>query len=472
MAAPVIGGIVADRPNIVIMLLDNVGYGDPGCYGGGITRMAPTPRIDRLAAEGLRLTNFNVEAECTPTRAALMTGRMPIRSGCQRVNPPGGKRKNGLAPWEYTLADLLSDVGYRTAIFGKWHLGERSDRHPTAQGFDEWFGIQDSTAPAMYSTLIGFDHETMITPKIWEGVAGEDAQIVEEYTTMNRPFIDERITNRAVSYIHDRAAADEPFFCYVPFTQVHHPVLPHPDFEGRSGNGAYADAMIEVDYRAGQVIDAVDQAGIADDTIVIWASDNGPIQVPSMGVQGDSGPWRGFLGTPYEGQLRVPCVIRWPRRVDPGRASDEIVSIMDFYATFANIVGAKEHIPTDRAIDSVDQTALLLGAQETSDREHLLCFIGDDLAAFKWRQFKMYFKEYGTTPGHRYKVDLALPQLFNVAQDPKELWDIMEPNTWMAQASSKYIGRYLRSLKEFPNVPVGGDGPVADARTGPITPRG
>ena len=201
-----------DRPSIVLMLLDNVGYGDPGCYGGGITRKAPTPQIDQLAADGLRLTNFNVEAECTPTRAALMTGRMPIRSGCQRVNPPGGKSKSGLAPWEYTLANLLSDAGYATAIFGKWHLGERADRHPTAQGFDEWFGIQDSTAPAMYQDLIGFDPEWMITPKIWEGVAGEEARIVEEYTTENRPFIDARITDRAVSYIHDRAAANWVFF--------------------------------------------------------------------------------------------------------------------------------------------------------------------------------------------------------------------------------------------------------------------
>jgi arylsulfatase A-like enzyme len=254
------------RPNILFVLLDNVGHGDPGCYGGGITRRAPTPRIDRLAAEGLRLTNFNVEAECTPTRAGLLTGRMPVRTGCQRVTPPG--TRFGLAPWEYTMPRMLSDVGYRTAIYGKWHLGNTPERHPTEHGFGEWYGIQDSTAPAMYSSLTGFE-EWMETPKIWEGTAGKPATAVSEYDVTNRPLIDEWLTRRACSFLADRGADREPFFLYVPLTQVHHPAIPRPEFAGASKNSAFADCMIDFDHRTGRILDALDDAGLRDDTIVV-----------------------------------------------------------------------------------------------------------------------------------------------------------------------------------------------------------
>lgn len=458
----------ATRPNIVFMLLDNIGFGDPGCYGGGITRRAPTPRIDQMAAEGLRLTNFNVECECTPTRAALMTGRLPIRSGCQRANPPG--LPTGLAPWEYTLAELLHDSGYRTAIYGKWHLGATPDRHPTAAGFDEWFGIQDSTAPAMYRDLIGYE-DWMITPSVWEGSAGSPAEAVGEYDVERRRVIDSEITERSTQFIARHAGDDQPFFLYIPFTQVHHPALPHPDFEGASGNGDFADSMMEIDYRTGEVLDAIDDAGIGDDTIVVWASDNGPILVPSMGPQADSGPFRGFLGSAYEGQVRVPGIVRWPGHIEAGRVSDEIVAILDFYATFAHLADAESRIPDDRAIDSIDQTEFLLGAP-ASAREHVLCFVGDDLAALKWHQFKLHFIEYGSEPGHRYRIDLATPQLFNLAQDPKESWDIMEPNTWITQAAVRHIGAYRLSLFEHANVPVGGSGPDAATTKSATTPRG
>jgi arylsulfatase A-like enzyme len=454
------------RPNILFILLDNIGFGDPGCYGGGITRRAPTPRIDQLAAEGLRLTNFNVEAECTPTRAALMTGRLPLRSGCQHATPPG--MKFGLAPWEYTLPKMLSDVGYRTAIYGKWHLGKGPDRHPTAFGFDEWYGIQDSTAPSMFTSLVGFE-EWMETPDIWEGRAGSPAEAIAEYDLETRPLIDSWITERACSYIEERGRDRDPFFLYVPLTQVHHPNLPHPDFEGASGNTAFADCMIEVDHRTGQILDALESAGLADNTIVVWASDNGPILIPSMGPQADAGPFRGFLGSAYEGQLRVPCIIRWPGRVEAGRVSDDIVSIMDFYSTFAAIIGGR--VPDDRAIDSVDQSAFLL-CDEPSARDHVICFIGDTLAAVKWKQFKIHFIEYGNEPGRRTKTELGHPQLYNVAADPKEQWDILEPNVWISQPISRIIGEYTASVMKYPHVPTGGDGPAQSTAVGRLTARG
>lgn len=440
------------KPNIVFMLLDNLGFGDPGCYGGGVLRMAPTPRVDGLADEGLRLTNFNVEHACTPTRAALMTGRLPIRSGCERVR---FGVKNGLAPWEYTMAQMLKDVGYSTAIYGKWHLGNVADRHPTALGFDEWYGIQDSTDPVF--DLMQADKGALVRQtKIWEGRAGSPAAPVADYDPETRPFIDGEITDRACRYIHDRAATGEPFFLYVPFTMIHHPALPHPDFQGRSGNGPYADCMLEVDSYTGRVLDAITDAGVRENTIVVWASDNGPPSHGTLGPQGDTGPFRGCLGTAYEGQLRVPCIIRWPGHVEGRTVSNDMVSVTDFFATFAAICGGR--IPDDRAMDSMDLTTFLEG-KEPSPRDWLLAFVGDTLAAIKWRQYKLHLVEYGTKPGHRYKLDLAFPQLFNVASDPKEEWDIYGANLWVNEAIQRLVHDYRKSVAQFPHVPVGGDGP-------------
>ena len=445
------------QPNIVFMLTDNIGYGDLGCYGGGITRGAPTPRLDAFAAEGMRLTNFNVEAECTPTRAALLTGRMPLRTGCHRVVPPGIRQ--GMAPWEYTLAELLNDAGYRSAIFGKWHLGNIQTRMPTRFGFEEWWGVRDSSAPAIYGELIGFDPREMDQPMLWEGRRDGPCSPVEPYTTENRPFVDATITEKSVAYIREHAQGDRPFFLYVPFSLVHHPALPHPDFKGRTRTGDFADCMVECDHRSGQILDAVDEAGIADDTIVVWASDNGPVLIPSIGPQADSGPWRGCLGTAYEGQLRTPCIVRWPGRVPAAAVSNEIFSVMDFYRTFATLAGAAERVPQDRAIDSCDQSDVLLGRTDKGPREHLLCFIKDELAAVKWRQFKIHYVEFRPEAGRRTRIELNNPQLFNVEQDPKEEWDIMEPNTWIAEVLNRIVRDYYASVSWCPHVPFRGVGP-------------
>ncbi|MHB1855250.1 MAG: arylsulfatase, partial [Acidimicrobiales bacterium] len=442
------------QPNIVFMLLDNLGYGDPGCYGGGVTRMAPTPRVDRLAAEGLRLTNFNVEAECTPTRAALMTGRMPVRSGCDRVRFGG---KNGLAPWEYTMSQMLKDVGYSTAIYGKWHLGNVPDRHPTAMGFDQWYGIQDSTDPVFDFFLAGKGIRARTT-KVWEAVAGSPAVTVGDYSPEARRAMDAEVTDRACRYITENAGRDNPFFLYVPFTMIHHPALPHADFAGVSGNGDFADCMIEVDHYTGRIIDAVDAAGIAEDTIVVWASDNGPPAHGTLGPQGDPGPFRGCLGTAYEGQLRTACIIRWPARIEPGRVSDGIVSVMDFFVTFAKIVGGR--VPEDRAIDSMDIGPLLAGTGP-SPREWLICYVRDTLAAFKWHQYKVHLVEFGMEPGKRYKLDLEFPQMYNVASDPKEQWDILGTNLWAMEVVRELMADFHRSVARFPHVPRGADAPPA-----------
>ncbi|MFN9927293.1 MAG: sulfatase-like hydrolase/transferase, partial [Phenylobacterium sp.] len=316
------------RPNIVLMMVDNFGFGDLGCYGGGELRGVPTPRLDALAAEGIRLTNFNVEPECTPSRSALMTGRMPIRSGTSIVESRG--LKDGMSPWEYTLAELLSDSGYATACYGTWHLGSADDRAPTRQGFDEWFGIPRSSGEVNWPIQPGFDPKEFTPQSILEGRKGEPSRPLRTYDRAARAVMDREVTERAEAYIRRQATSDRPFFLYVPFTLPHEPPLTHPDFV-KPGRSSYQNALAEIDRNAGRLIDAVERAGIRDNTIVVFCSENGPQSFQGLGVdfggRSDSGPFRGEFPSGWEGAIRTPCIIRWPGRTRPGRVSNQIVSI-------------------------------------------------------------------------------------------------------------------------------------------------
>ncbi len=350
----------SQTPNVVFMLSDNLGYGDLGSYGGGAIRGAPTPRLDALAAEGLRFTNFNVEAECTPSRSALMTGRYAIRSGTTRAIPVPGIPQ-GLAPWEYTMAEMFRDAGYDTAMFGKWHIGASEGRLPTDQGFDIWWGFPNSTDVARFTQAIGFEEGLMPRFYFYEGTAEEGAKPVGEYNLAERPYVDEKIVARAVEFIEQRSNSEKPFFLYIPFSLVHHPSLPHPDFDGATGNGRFADAMVEHDHRVGQVLDALPAVSLEESTIVVYASDNGPDRAEFPHI-GDTGPFRGYLGSVHEGSIRTPMMIRWPDRVARGGVTNEIVAIHDFMPSFASLLGSE--LPDDRAYDGVDQMPLILGESE------------------------------------------------------------------------------------------------------------
>ena len=439
-------------PNIVLMLSDNLGYGDLGVYGGGTIRGAPTPRLDQLAAEGMRFTNFNVEVECTPSRSALMTGRHPIRSGTLRAAPPG--LPNGLAPWEYTIAELLSDAGYDTAIYGKWHLGDIPGRFPTDQGFDEWWGFPFSTGVAMHSKLPGFDPKVASVPHLLEGRKGEAVRQVEPYTEENRPFIDETIAKKSVAYIEEHAKQEKPFFLFVSWSLVHHPVIPHPQYEGRSDNGPFSDVMLEHDDRCGQILDAIEAAGIGDDTLVIYASDNGP-DVHAWPWIGNTGAFRGQLGTVMEGSVRVPMMARWPGRIEPGKVTNEIVALVDLYPTLAGLVGAEP--PSDRGFDGIDQRALLLGESEKSARESVPFFWSNKLAAVKWRQFKVFFIGEDVKLRERVVRELWAPRVYNVAQDPREERDLIGEYLWIFRPVMQTVIPFVFSLDEHGVFEPGGD---------------
>jgi arylsulfatase len=359
------------------MLMDNLGYGELGVYGGGVLRGAPTARIDRLATEGTRLTNFNVEAQCTPSRSAILTGRFAIRCGTHSVPLPG--LLDGLTQWEVTLAETLSAAGYATGAFGKWHLGSSQGRLPNAQGFDQWFGIPRTTDEAMFPSQPGARAAGIPFMHVMEGRKGEQSRELIVYDLEQRRAIDGQIVQRTIDFMKRSVQAGSPFYAYVPFTLVHFPALPNPTFAGSTGYGDFADCLAEMDANVGQLLDAVDDLRIRDNTIVVFTSDNGPD--PTFPSQGTSGPWRGYYFTHMEGSLRTPFIIRWPGCVPAGRVSNEIVHSVDTFTTFATIAGAA--VPQDRAIDGVDQSEFLLGGSEHSAREGFPVFVADRMEAVK-----------------------------------------------------------------------------------------
>lgn len=437
------------RPNIIYILVDNWGWADIQIQGGSI----PTPCINKLANEGLRLTNFNVESQCTPTRSAIMTGRLPIRSGTHRVTYG---LPYGLAPWEYTLAQLLSDAGYATALHGKWHLGDVEGRLPTDQGFDQWFGIRNTSDEAGYSATPQFDPEIVPQPFIWEGRKGEPSQPVKPFDLETRKTIDRDIIERSEFYIAQKAKAGHPFFLYIGMTQIHPPLGHHPDFDNVTGTGIYGDIITELDYNIGRITDALDRAGIAEDTIVILTGDNGAV---TEGIGGGSnGPWRGGF-TGYEAGLRTVGMIRWPTRIAAGRVSDEIFAALDWMPTIAGLIGESDRIPDDRPIDGIDQTAFVLGDQDTSDRDHILYFVGEDLFSVKWRTFKIHLKTaeslWAPLQSHMF------PKVYDVRNDPGEDNDLMKHSlfaySWVYTPMNQILGNLAKSVQQYPNIKPGQD---------------
>jgi arylsulfatase len=461
------------KPNILFILADNTGYGDLGVYGGGELRGAPTPRIDRLAGEGLRLTQFLVEPGCTPSRAALMTGRYSIRSGLSLVAVEG--TAISLPATEVTMAEMLREAGYATAIFGKWHLGAQPYSQPQNKGFDEFYGIPPAVSwDAFLMIPQGRQTKTLdipldMGPQIVEAKRGEPLKAVKPYTAEVRREIDWELVDRGVDFMKRQKAAGKPFFLYLPISRTHYPNLPSKRFEGQSRIGQFGDSLMEGDAIVGRILDALDELGLARDTIVVFASDNGPQgevvrefggDMPDMG---SPGPFRGELGDVSEGSIRTAAVIRWPGRIRP-RSSYAMFSIMDFFPTLARIANGK--VPDDRPIDGVDQSDLLLGRSDTGRRDALLTFVGPDLVAARWKQFRAYFAD--VAPGRSGWGGATLlggvgasatpmngyPKVFNIESDPREEHNIGAQYEWVIGPTLKVVEEYKASLRRYPNPPA------------------
>lgn len=450
------------KPNILLILVDNMGWGDLGVYGGGILRGAPTPQIDRLATQGMRLLNFNTEPQCTPSRSALMTGRHAIRSGTQSV--PVGKELYGLVPWEVTLAELLSRQGYASAAFGKWHLGKTTGRFPTDRGFDEWYGIPNSTDESIWISPAFLEPNTVpkeVTiseahkPWILSSKKGQVPAKVKPYDVNERRLIDAELTRRAIEFMKSSHQAGKQFFTYVPLTAMHYPSLPHPEFTGKSGHGDYADMLVQTDHYVGQMLEALAALGVQDDTLVIFASDNGPEPAENGGGQwsGWTGPWGGTYFTAMEGGLRAPCIVRWPGKIPAAQVNNEIVHIVDLFTTLVDMAGAA--VPKDRPIDGINMTEFFLGKRPQSGREGFVIYVGDDLRAVKWKDWKWHFawQETKYSPIERFST---LPRAIDLTRDPREMRQAGQPfNGWLQYPMMKLVNELQASFREYPNVPVG-----------------
>ena len=402
-----------NRPNVLFFHIDNVSTGDFGCYGGGIAIGAETPVTDRFAAESMVLTNYNVEAQCAPTRSALMTGRHSVRTGVTNVLPG-----SGLVAWEVTLGDALKQLGYRNAILGKWHCGNEPGRYPTDHGFDYWYGIGGTWDESMWPDDKWFRASGFEPAHVLESTGAGHLEQVKVLDRAVRRDIDLDFLERGKRWMADSVEAGEPFFLYFNHSNVHFPILPRPEYLDSSDGGVVADCIQMIDGDFGELLDTVDELGIRDDTIVVFAGDNGrDTSFTATNQRNAPGNWRGGYFSTFEGNNRTAAIVGWPGHIQAG-ASNEMLHVVDWFPTLLQLLQAPERIPTDRVLDGIDQSRFLLGQQDSSDREHFMMFFDENHVGMRWRNFKVltHKVDSGAAPIQQ----LATPHIYNLTVDPDE----------------------------------------------------
>ena len=384
-------------PNVVFIYADDLGYGDLGVYGSHIR----TPNLDRMAAEGVRFTQFySANPVCSPSRAALLTGRYPTRVGVPRVLNPNDT--TGLNLSETTLAQMLKGSGYRTMCIGKWHLGHHPEYLPTARGFDEYFGIP-------------YSNDMNPRPLLHNTEKVEEPAVLETLTP--------RYTEQAVRFIERSASG--PFFLYMPHTFPHIPLAASPKFRGKSPLGLYGDVVEELDWSVGEVFATLRRAGVDNNTLVMFSSDNGPW------YQGSAGALRGRKGSTYEGGVREPFLARFPGHIPKGTVSRGVAGTIDIVTTIAKLTGAT---PPKAPLDGIDIWPLVSGRSQSLEREALLYFDNWNLQCARWGKWKLHFARYNSfaySPAPavgRMNLPLRPPELYDIEADPMESYDVAADN--------------------------------------------
>jgi uncharacterized sulfatase len=441
-------GTPTQRPNIVVLFADDMGYGDLSSYGHPYIR---TPEIDELARQGQRWTDFYVAASvCSPSRGALLTGRLPVRTGIYgnaiRVYFPG--EPWGMPSSEITMAEALQDRGYKTGMFGKWHLGDGADALPTRHGFDEWFGVPysndmnwigepDFDALVKLSMSGDLEKQAMYFERRSAKYAAPDESYWEAPLITSRKeareFVDsteqpvaqstltKRYTEEAIKFINK--SGDDPFFLYVPYTMPHTPLFRSAEFEGKSLGGRYGDVVEEIDWSVGAIQDALKKAGVLENTLVVFSSDNGPwLKMHEEG--GLAGLLRHGKGTTFEGGVRVPTVFSWPGTLASGVVS-EIGSTLDLFATVMALTKMPEDAKVTSGVDGFDLTATLL-EKTASPRQEMPFYRGGDLYAYRKGPWKMHFITEGAYDQGEKRTKHNIPQLYHLLRDPSERFDVAE----------------------------------------------
>ena len=434
-------GQAPQPPNFIIIFADDLGYGDLGVYGHPTIR---TPNLDNMAREGQKWTNFYVAASvCTPSRAGLLTGRLPVRSGMcsdkSRVLFPNSL--HGLPAEEITLAEQLKPAGYATACIGKWHLGHRPEYLPTNNGFDYYYGIpysndMDKVPDTAYAEFWQ-QPEDSIRPKDFNVPLMRNTEVIEQ--PAQQKTITQRYTQEAISFIKENK--DQPFFVYLAHNLPHVPLFASQDFRGTSKRGLYGDVVEEIDYGVGQILATLREEGLADNTVVVFTSDNGPwLSFKTHG--GSAGLLYAGKGTTWEGGMREPCIFWSPTQIQPAVITD-LGSTLDLFITFSQLAGVS--LPNDRVMDGVDLSGTLL-RQEASPRETMLYYRGPTLYAARLEDYKAHFITEGAYGMFGEKKVLDSPLLYNLSQDPAEQFDVAAEHPEVLQQINQMIKEHRANL--------------------------
>ncbi len=438
----------SSKPNIIIIFTDDQGYGDLSSYGAPNIR---TPNLDKMAAEGQKWTNFYSAASvCTPSRAGLLTGRYPVRSGMasdvERVLFPDSK--GGLPDREITLAEQMKKAGYATAMVGKWHLGHHEEYLPTNHGFDSYYGIPYSNDmdrgpdnPQEDSYLDGYWSfaEDPIPLEYFNVPLMRGTEIIERPADQNT--ITRRYTEEGISFIEEHQ--DEPFFLYLAHNLPHIPLFTSDEFSGHSDAGLYGDVLEEIDHGVGQIVEKLKELEIAEQTLVIFTSDNGPWLVFDT-HGGSAGPLRAGKGMTWEGGMRVPGIFWWPGTIQPGIVTD-IGSTLDLFTTASHLAGVE--LPDDRIMDGKNLTPVLLGEGD-SPRDEMLFYRGATLYAARKGDFKAHYIIEGAYGQFEEKQVLETPLLFDLSEDPGEKFDVADEHPEVLAEIEKMIETHKENLVE------------------------
>lgn len=433
----------ADRPpNVVIIFIDDMGYGDIGPFGATKQK---TPNLDRMANEGMKLTSFYAAPVCSVSRAQLLTGCYGPRIGVPSVYMPSAAE--GLNPNEFTIAERLKERGYTSMCIGKWHIGDQPEFLPTKQGFDHYFGIPYSNDMQIASTESG----DQVVPLL------RDDKVIELLTDDQQALITERYTQEAVKFIKDHQ--EKPFLLYLPHTAIHTPIYPGKKFQGTSENGRVGDWIGEVDWSTGQILDTLRELKLDKNTIVIFTSDNGPWLIKGKD-SGSALPLRGGKGSTWEGGVRVPTIAWWPGRIAANCSSDAVAGTIDLLPTAVSIAGGT--LPAQPIIDGRDLSPLLLGKSKESPREAHYYFMQYNLQAVRQGPWKLALTPQNETMGRPALPDAntSEPRLYHLGDDIGEQQNLA--------AKHPEIVAKLTALATQINKEIGGKSPLARRPAGKV----
>jgi arylsulfatase len=462
------------KPNVLILLVDDLGYGDTGAYGGGEGVGSPTPNIDRLAREGLRLTSTYAQPTCTPTRAALMTGRLPVRSGL--IRPMIFGETITVNPWadEVSAARMLSAAGYKTGLSGKWHLGEPDGMQPQQVGYDEWLGFllvqsQYSTLadarryPSLHNVPGRLQAAQMLNRfgNIYTARKGEALRAVKPLDMDALANCDQDFADYSADFIKRAATEKKPFYLVHAFSKVHYDNYPAKGYAGRSPAGTpYRDAVVEVDDIVGRLVETLRQTGQLENTLVFFTSDNGPAE----DNQPDAGftPFRGAKGTTWEGGVRVPGIAFWPGMIKPGRTSDGLFDLMDLFNTSLAVAGIHDKIAPERYIDGIDQSSFLLADNGKSRRQTVYMYADSRFASARYQEFKIQMlpqmteNPFGAIGNTMTGSTGLTPWVYNLYSDPKEQEAVGVRNyEWLFPWMLMELRRHQATFVKYPPKRIG-----------------